>query len=84
MSNSKSFRSGETYNLKQLFSGDNKIIIPDLQRDYCWGDDSHTEEKRDLVAGFVNNLITLFDVGKNQHYCIMGTIGYLHNYHLFL
>lgn len=61
MSNSKSFRLGETYNLKQLFSGDNKIIIPDLQRDYCWGDDSHTEEKRDLVAGFVNNLITLFD-----------------------
>ena len=30
--------SGNTYSLKEIFSGENdKIIIPDLQRDYCWG-----------------------------------------------
>lgn len=65
MSDNKSFTSGETYNLSELFSGKHKIIIPDLQRDYCWGNDSHTEEKKDLVTGFVNNIISQFQVSSN-------------------
>lgn len=40
------------YTLSALFSGDRKIVIPDLQRDYCWGDPDKT-----LVRDFVNNLI---------------------------
>lgn len=31
------FISGEEYNLKNIFGGKAKIVIPDLQRDYCWG-----------------------------------------------
>ena len=29
--------SGNTYSLQELFSGNRKIIIPDMQRDYTWG-----------------------------------------------
>lgn len=30
--------SGEAYSLSEIFCGENdKVIIPDLQRDYCWG-----------------------------------------------
>ncbi|MBO7302522.1 MAG: DUF262 domain-containing protein [Bacteroidaceae bacterium] len=61
MKNNIKFVSGETYNLSELFSGNRRIIIPDLQRDYCWGDEVHTQEKKDLVSGFVKNLISLFD-----------------------
>ena len=32
-----SFISGNEYSLSDLFGGDTKVIIPDLQRDYCWG-----------------------------------------------
>ena len=46
-------RNGEKYPLKDFFSGINeKIIIPDLQRDYCWGDS-------DLVEKFVDSLLKL-------------------------
>lgn len=46
------FESGHTYNLKELFTnGENcKIVIPDLQRDYCWGDTGT------LVLDFVENI----------------------------
>ena len=60
MKNKINFVSGETYTLSELFSGNRKIIIPDLQRDYCWGDKIHTNERKELVSGFVNNLINQF------------------------
>lgn len=45
-------KSGETYTLAEIFSGDNdKIVISDLQRDYCWGD-----EGVNLVGQFVKSL----------------------------
>ena len=59
--NKINFVTGETYTLEELFSGNRRIIIPDLQRDYCWGDRVHTEEKKELVSGFVNNLTDQFD-----------------------
>ena len=36
-SNNKHFESGMMYRLGRLLDSDVKIIIPDLQRDYCWG-----------------------------------------------
>ena len=51
----KTFQTGMEYCLGDIFNGDNKIIIPDLQRDYCWGD------KTALVETFVTNLIDLFN-----------------------
>ena len=61
--NIKTFESGQPYTLSQLFSGKNKIIIPDLQRDYCWGDNvwnDKGEKSTELVSGFVDNLISIF------------------------
>ena len=45
-------KSGNSYTLSDLFSEDRKIIIPDLQRDYCWGNKQY-----DLVSSFIDNLI---------------------------
>lgn len=45
--------TGEICTLYKLFSKDNVIIIPDLQRDYCWG--TKTIDK-DLVGDFVRNI----------------------------
>lgn len=47
--------SGNNYTISQLFCGDNdKIIIPDLQRDYCWGNPDNN-----LVKGFVEGLLEM-------------------------
>lgn len=69
MTNKINFITGETYTLAELFSGERRIIIPDLQRDYCWGDENNvksTEEKGELVTDFVNNLLTQFEEYKND------------------
>ena len=66
MKNKINFITGETYTLSELFSGERKIIIPDLQRDYCWGDEIHTEEKKELVSGFVGNLQGLYNQFENE------------------
>ena len=70
MANKINFITGETYTLAELFSGDRRIIIPDLQRDYCWGDENNTKstgENGELVSGFVNNLLTQFDEYQNKN-----------------
>ncbi len=63
MANKINFITGETYTLAELFSGERRIIIPDLQRDYCWGDENNTKstgEKGELVSDFVNNLLAQY------------------------
>ena len=47
--NKINFITGTNYTLSELFSDEGKIIIPDLQRDYCWGDEVHTKNKIELV-----------------------------------
>ena len=51
-----SLKTGYTYTLADLFSKDNKIIIPDLQRDYCWGT-TNDKDGNNLVDRFIDNLI---------------------------
>lgn len=65
--NKINFITGETYTLAELFSGERKIIIPDLQRDYCWGDAVHTNEKKELVTDFVKTLISLYENKSASH-----------------
>lgn len=48
--------TGNSYNIKDLFSKDNKIIIPDLQRDYCWGT-TKNKDGDNLVRAFLDNLL---------------------------
>lgn len=62
--NKINFVTGETYTLAELFSGNRRIVIPDLQRDYCWGNETNkksTGETGELVADFISNLIGLYD-----------------------
>mgnify|MGYP006962943114 FL=1 len=63
MSKNAQIESGKACSLADLFCDDNKVVIPDLQRDYCWGKDAWIEkEKRfaDLVSGFVKCLFDLY------------------------
>lgn len=64
MANKINFVTGETYTLAELFSGERCIIIPDLQRDYCWGDETNQKssgEVGELVSDFILNLMELYD-----------------------
>lgn len=61
MRNKINFITGETYTLAEFFSGNRRIIIPDLQRDYCWGDKTHTSEKKELVTGYLTTLIQQYE-----------------------
>ena len=52
--------SGTPYSLNEIFSGDNeKVIIPDLQRDYCWGNPYSKEGEESLVDSFLDSVIKL-------------------------
>lgn len=54
------------YSLSQLFSNPlRKIIIPDFQRDYCWGDKTHGENKTDIISNFLDTLIEEFDTNRD-------------------
>lgn len=58
--------SGKTYSLQELFSSNRKVIIPDMQRDYTWGDKVHGEKNNEeLISGFCNYLFDLFSERKN-------------------
>jgi len=46
--------TGKECSLSELFSKDNKVIIPDMQRDYCWGT---KQEDKELVSDFTRNII---------------------------
>lgn len=57
----ESLKSGHSYKLTDLFKDDRHIIIPDLQRDYCWGDYKDEKGKPlELVSGFIDSLNTIF------------------------
>lgn len=70
MANKINFITGETYTLAELFSGERRIIIPDLQRDYCWGDEDNiksTGETGELVSDFIKNLIEQYKEQKEKN-----------------
>ncbi len=71
--------SGQEYSLKQLFNGKYRIVIPDLQRDYCWGDkawDKDAKNYTELVSGFLDSLITVFNEKPNEDL----TLGLIYGY----
>lgn len=57
--------TGKLYNVSELFinNENGKIVIPDLQRDYCWGN------KGTLVKDFVRNLKKYFDEYQQSEQC---------------
>lgn len=55
--------SGEEYGLKEIFCGEWKIVIPDLQRDYCWGletFDKDGKKQGELVSQFLTAIISAY------------------------
>lgn len=53
-------QSGKPYKIIDLFTDNRHIIIPDLQRDYCWGDKKHGDNNAELVSGFIESLNEIF------------------------
>lgn len=77
--NDVKLESGQEYTLEQLFNGNNKIVIPDLQRDYCWGDKAWNKDANnytELVSGFIDNLISSFNEKPNDNL----TLGLIYGY----
>lgn len=72
--------SGCEYSLKQLFGDDTKVMIPDLQRDYCWGDnafvDLNEKKTRELVSDFIKNIVELYEEDKS----LKITLGLIYGY----
>lgn len=66
--------SGKAYSLSEIFCGENdKVIIPDLQRDYCWGNlFSDTEDS--LASSFIDSILRL---NKSQEI----TMGLIYGYY---
>lgn len=80
--------SGHEYTLKELFQGKNRILIPDLQRDYCWGDkawNKDAERYTELVSGFMDSLVSAFAEKPNDRLTLGLIYGYEHpQYHIQL
>ena len=77
--NKINFITGETYTLAELFSGNRRIVIPDLQRDYCWGNDTNKKasgEVGELVSDFINNLIEQFELQDSDELSLGLFYGY--------
>lgn len=80
--NKINFVTGETYTLAELFSGNRRIIIPDLQRDYCWGGVRNPKTdsiKGELVRDFIQALISQF--GNNDRYFTLN-LGLFYGYEM--
>ena len=73
------FISGEEYNLKDIFGGRVKIVIPDLQRDYCWGLETYDRNKKrqgELVTQFVRRLIEEYNLEQDDYMSLGLLYGY--------
>lgn len=64
----KELISNEYYSLSEIFATPNrKIIIPDFQRDFCWGDQTHgVPPYFDIVTGFLDTLVEEFKSDKES------------------
>lgn len=52
--------SGKAYSLSEIFCGENdKVIIPDLQRDYCWGNPISDNAEDSLASSFIDSILRL-------------------------
>lgn len=65
-------KTGHRYTLRDLFitRSNGKIVIPDLQRDYCWGTNGN------LVHGFVGNILDHFKKCRGENVTMGMVYGY--------
>ncbi len=84
MNNILKLESGGEYAIAQLCSGENKIIIPDLQRDYCWGDKAWNKDANtssEIVSQFIEQLWQLYELRNGQTFTLGIIYGYEHPRH---
>ena len=74
ISDNKHFDSGVMYRLGRLLDSDVKIIIPDLQRDYCWGT-TKSDKGISLAKQFAEDLLKQYLLGSKEL-----SIGLLYGY----
>jgi hypothetical protein len=76
----ESLKSENEYSLSELFSSpDRKIIIPDFQRDYCWGDETYGKNHdTEIVSEFLDTLIDEFN-NKSGNEVLLGKIDVYEN-----
>ncbi len=67
---SRSLITGHAYTLAELLCGERRIVVPDLQRDYCWGG------RGTLVADFVESLIAQCEQGNEEELHLGLVYGY--------
>ncbi|MGI6291196.1 MAG: DUF262 domain-containing protein [Bacteroidales bacterium] len=63
--------SGESYTIKEIFKENLKIVIPDMQREYCWAHTISENYKKPLVETFINDV---FDLVKTETEIQMGLL----------
>lgn len=51
--------------LADILSGNNQLIIPDLQRDYCWGDTIPKNRKTSLAYNFTRDLVAEAETNRS-------------------
>lgn len=74
MKNNNHMISGEEYSLKEIFSGKWKVVIPDLQRDYCWGLETYDKGRKsqgELVTQFIHGIL---EGSKSSEVMTMGLL----------
>lgn len=49
--------SGDSYSIKEIFSGNYKIVVPDMQREYCWADTLSVQNHKSLVDNFISDIM---------------------------
>lgn len=52
-------KEGAFNKLSNILSGSNRLIIPDLQRDFCWGGKRIEGKKASLVSNFTSDLVNI-------------------------
>lgn len=57
---------GSFNRLSAFLKDNNQVLIPDLQRDYCWGDVVPEGQKVSLAHSFTEELLELFKKTKTQ------------------
>ncbi len=58
--------TGNNYTIADIFSGNKKVVIPDLQREYCWPSEYSDVNGKDLVTHFVSRLLELDDNNRKM------------------
>jgi len=51
--------SGQHYSMGTFFSGTRKLVIPDMQREYCWASSPGTLPPRTIVEEFIDSITEL-------------------------